>query len=527
MKRVLNIILPFCVFLAFSCQNEAVPVPEVKPIINTASSNYYLKPYSVGEILEIPFSVEPVDSKIEYQMVCQDIGISLAPGEEEGNYILTLSARPGWIIERNIKTVILYIYALANERKTEKRLEVRMDEEGVPDIDGLPVSLFVYPYRADLSATVSFTLVNCGSESFLCSADDNLFEVSTSFDGRIGTLRVSPKNSWDEERFYGKQSGGYLNLEIENDYGKRTFKVPLRMPCLDVGDDELHFQYHGEIKSLSISSDLEYEYSVGNNVDVGDDEIWVTCEKKNGGLNVSALPIKRPGQRNTFFVVRDMNGVYERTVSVFQDRGDQYDYLDNVTDVEALWLMYYRESPERRAVLDNRGWGNANLSYWPCVLLQRSGRIIEFNWGGTFFPEEFGAFDMATGLYWQPQELREQGLTVTMEIPETIKKCSSLRDLSCSHSTVNGNVPGWLRDMNLRSLYLYNTLMSGPIPEWFAELEDVSVGMSRFSGEVPAVVKNSPGWKKHEDNWIQQDGCLLYYLDESGNKIYPALEGNP
>ena len=536
-----------CLFLLFSCGHKEDPVLPEKPVIECGETNYYLKPFSVGEDVTIPFTVSPSGSAVSFRPSFSDIEAALIPGEEEGDYFISLSALSGWSIDRKNKDVYLYIIAENDNRKTEKRIDVHMDIEGAPGIDGFPASLFVYPARASVPTEISFRLINCNRDNFSFDVNADVLDVTPVFDGRDVNLTITPTGKWIEEAYYGDHKGEYLNVVLENDYGRREYGVFIKMPRLDVPSYPVHLPYHGGRKRVQVTSDVPFTCELAR---VGDPVIpdpsqvawmennpvkparepseWLTVGRDGDVLDVEALPAKRPGILEADLVIRDEKGVYERTVRVIQDEGDEYDYIDNITDFEALWLIYESQTKFKTS-LENQGWGASEMRNWGGpVRLQRADKVIEFgNGGADCIPPEIGAFDKMTEFVYRPGHgdfNKREGIPGNT-IPESMSKCKSLRTLVISYVLTEGDIPSWIGDLsNLSLLNLAASNIGGTVPEWFARLSYVSIKDCRCFGEVPKVVYESAAWKQ-DDNWTQQDGYLLYYVDESGNKVYPSQEG--
>lgn len=501
----------------FSCKKDVV-TEVIEPGIEINSTSVFLGLYGLSEPVEVEFSVSPSDAEIDVESSTEDISVrvlmeELIPVGKSRKGTIVITPGEGWVASREEKSSSLYIMVRARDRSVTETLTVRMDNNGIPYIESFPAKLFVYPYRASISETFSVSFISPYDAVFNVTVTPSELEAACNVAGDMATFTVTPKEGWNEMRFYGEDVPGRITVTISNEAGENIYSCPVAMPRLDVSKDVLSFDYHGNSAALDIVSDIPYSSQLlvpeplvpgdpstplwnpnNPNPPTNDPRGWVVVEKTNTGLYLTVNPIKRRGTRDATLVVADEKKVYVREVSLKQDLGDEFDYCDNITDFEALWLIYEQEPPERRVMQESHGWGSANMRDWEgSVTLQRGERVIHFSWGGGYFPEEIRVFKKMT-------ELQMRNMPVEMALPDWLSVCLTLD--------------------------IFGSNFTGPVPEWFSDLRDYSITGCRFYGQVPDVVRESVPWQRDESyHFVQQDGYYLYYLDDNGNPV--DYQGNP
>lgn len=524
MDRIHIILLIIMSFLALSCKkdkiNEVIQdvegVPE--PRITITHTNVLLGLYGITEPIEKKFWVYPADADVTIETSTEDVSVEYVleetiPGDRMRRGILTIAPGEGWTAMREEKSCSAVLTVRSGEETASEMLTIRMDNNGIPYVESFPGSLFVYPYRAALVESFDLPFVSPFDATVEVASTLECIDVSYEMSEESIHVTVKPDEGWNEDTFYGLKSPGTLSLTIANDAGESIYMCPILMPKLDALSETVSFQFHGGKTVLGIMSDVSYfaELVIPEPLVSGDPseplwnpnnpnppsnnpQDWLFIQQDAEGLVLTAMPIKRRGTREAVLRISDEKGVYVRDVALRQDIGGEFDYCDNITDFEALWLLYEQMSPEGRADQEGNGWGSANMRDWEGgLLLQRGERVIHFGWGEDFFPEEMRAFDKMT-------ELQMRNMPVEMRLPDWLSSCPTL-DIRRSNFT-------------------------GPIPEWFSDLRVYSITGCRFYGLVPDCVRKSKAWSDwEEERFAQQEGYYLYYLDDNGNPV--DYQGNP
>ena len=547
MRKVIWFVILLIPVLVVSCSGEE---EDLVPIITIENKAPTLGPYGVVDKVEIPLIIYPAVSQLRCSSSTEDVKAVLSmeqtankSGGRDG--ILTLIPQKGWNTSRSERMCTIDFTAVNSSKWNKMSVKIYMDIAGFPYIEQFPDKILIAPFRANKQKSILLDLVNSTETMVSVTAPDE-FEVSVVKNESSLSLNLNPKETWTEDRWYGDMTPGLLMLTVKNPKGENAYSCPIYMPRLDV-QAEVLFEYHGSLSECKITSDLPYNYELdvpeplipgdpanpcwnpnNPNPPTNDPRLWFNVRKGPEGISIEALPIKKPGMNEATLLISDSEGIYQRKVILRQCLGERLDYIDNLTDFEALWLIYESQTKFKTS-LENQGWGASERRNWGGpVRLQRADKVIEFgNGGADCIPPEIGAFDKMTEFVYRPGHgdfNKREGIPGNT-IPESMSKCKSLRTLVISYVLTEGDIPSWIGDLsNLSLLNLAASNIGGTVPEWFARLSYVSIKDCRFFGEVPKVVYESAAWKQ-DDNWTQQDGYLLYYVDESGNKVYPSQEG--
>ena len=516
MKQI-NVLFFAILFLAvLSCKKGDVRT--VVPEIELKKSTVLLGLYGVSESATLDFSVFPSDAEVSVESSTEDIVVTfemekMIPIEGKRHGTITFAPGEGWRFSREEKSCEVILNASASGRTISETVTVRMDNNGMPYVESFPKTLLVYPYRASLKESFDVSFVSPYDTFVEVYSTLSCLETSYSIQNNVIAITVTPKADWNESGFYGMSAPGMLSLNISNEAGNKTYTCPVSMPKLNVSNNEAVFPFHGGNVRLDIVADVPYKeelvipdplipgdpseplWNPNNPLRPSNDpREWVSIQSGAGESIITAAPIKRKGERSAVLKVSDEKGVFVREVELKQNFGGEYDYCDNITDFEALWLIYEQMSPARRVRAEQLGWGSANMRDWDgAVTLQRGERVIHFTWSGEYLPEEVRVFKQMT-------ELQMTSVEAVRELPSWLYFCPNI--------------------------YIGNSNFTGPIPEWFAGLSDYCIGGCRFYGLVPDVVRKTTKWQKYAaDSFNQQEGYYLYYLDDNGNPV--DYNGNP
>ena len=190
---------------------------------------------------------------------------------------------------------------------------------------------------------------------------------------------------------------------------------------------------------------------------------------------------------------------------------DTLDYIDSLTDDEALMIIYEGFPEEvKRAFGGKWTLENIHANALP-VIYWASGKVRWYEVDGPL-PEEIGAFDALTEIRANGDPSSKYSVYEPVPFPESISKCRVLRHLTVKNQPVTGPIPEALRDLpDLQSVTLTGLDLEGPVPSWCSRFEVFSIGGNRLSGAVPKEVVKTRNWEiRGERNLIQQEGFYLF-----------------
>lgn len=264
------------------------------------------------------------------------------------------------------------------------------------------------------------------------------------------------------------------------------------------------FDFHGSAIEIALTGQTASDCLVRC------EEEWVSVEKDGGKFILTAQGIKDKGTRDATAVLYNAKDEKIEEFTFPQNRGDKWDYLDNFTDAEAIKYIIdkYTTEAERERIYtseeDFQNKLNQNL-ITGFNYKSATGRLVWYDFTN-FIPEEIGTFKNLTQIYivGDPK--------VEWTMPESIVKCKSLGSLIASNQNLCGTLPEGMKDLPLKYFMVGKNNLEGPIPEWFANVDEGLVILeNRFSGKVPDVVVQSTIWQKtREYNLQQQEGYVLY-----------------
>ena len=189
---------------------------------------------------------------------------------------------------------------------------------------------------------------------------------------------------------------------------------------------------------------------------------------------------------------------------------EEEDYIDSLTDDQALMMIYEGFPEEVKAAFDGK-WTLENIhSNALPVIYWSGGRVRWYEVDGPL-PELIGAFDALTEIRAHGRAETKYSVYKSVPLPESISKCRSLVHLSVKNQPVNGPIPEALRDLPaLQSVTLTGLDLEGPVPSWCSRFGVFSIGGNRLSGVVPKEVQSTRNWEiRGKRNLVQQPGYVL------------------
>ena len=383
--------------------------------------------------------------------------------------------------------------------------------EIVPGIT-IQESAVVYPAASKHATVIPFTverLEEDGTVEVSCPQSVKA-ECSVDAEGN-GTLSVTVVS--DFERTVDVQ------LTASNGVKKAQGKVALVLAYLsaDAGETSLSaFPAKGGEFTVNVRTNVEFAASTTSE--------WIALNKTEGTVTVEVLQNTVKEERSAEITFTDGLGLLSKTLTLVQGAAPE----DELALMKIIIQKFGGTFNESKKIEDYENvrkidgeyhfvsFGTGNIypkDYWQVYCADMGWYPLE-NIDPVVNPD-FYAFAQEQIEYYK-QFYAENGIDY-MEIPEEIGKLKYLKSLHFGNvPALIGEIPEWIRGLkNLQSLEIYETNMTGNLPEWLAELPLVNEGWTtttffgnRFSGKVPDVILACSWWR--DDNLVQQEGYGLW-----------------